>query len=115
MLGVRMFGVNGAAAGSVISLCVTEIWASIVVARILGTVPSKIVHWAFSGRVVAAVFVAVIVVLIAKEVWLGNVSPFGRLVWETLLYIVLVVAGMVAMGIHRRGLSIVRYFLHRHK
>ena len=115
VLGVKMFGVNGAAAGSVISLFIAEIWALVVVARALGTTPSRIIHWGFSGRVVAAVLVAVVTVLMAKEAWLGNVGILARLIGESFLYMVLVIVGMVAMGVHRHGLSIARDLLRRHK
>jgi O-antigen/teichoic acid export membrane protein len=113
VLGVKLFGVNGAAAGSVVSLFVTEIWALVVVARTLGTSPFKIIHWDFSGKVVAVVLVAVAVVLLAKEMRLGSMNTVVRLVAESFLYMVSVIVGMVMIGIHRHGLSIARDLLRR--
>lgn len=112
-LGVRAFGVNGAAAGSVISLFVTEIWALIVVANILGTTPFTVINWSFSGRVLVVVIAAVSAVLVTKEVFLGGTYLLLRLVEEVFLYLVLVALGMVAMGVHRDAFAIARNMLSR--
>jgi hypothetical protein len=101
LFGVREFGVIGAAAGSVVTLFITEVWSLFVVARALGCSPFKIIGWQVSARVVTVVLIAVGTARVIRASWIGRLDIFERLFAETFLYAVVVVTGLAVMGIHR--------------
>lgn len=111
IVGVRIFGVIGAPAGSAISILIMETWSLFAVARSLDTTPSKIVNWPFSVKVLATVIVAVAVALIVRAEWLVDMQPFARLLAETAVYTVVAGIGMVVLGVHTHGLTVLRSLL----
>ena len=106
LVGVYWFGLPGAVAGSVISLIVGEVWALLAVTRRLDTTLSRIVNWQVTGRAIATVIVAIVLIWGLREVLPDDFGPWSRIALTTVCYCIAVTSLGAIAGLHRSFLPL---------
>jgi hypothetical protein len=106
ILGLQLFGLAGAVAGSIASLILWEWWALVKVAKALETSIAKLIPmdqiWKVAFVVAAAMLVAHIV---SSEL---DTSVFLRLVAKSSAFMTTVLLGFVLTKVHHSVISLVR-------
>jgi len=105
-LGLLLFGLAGAVAGTIAGLVVWEWWALIKVAKALGTSIAKLIPMDQTLKVAFVVAVGVLVAhIVSSEL---DASVFLRLVAKSLAFMTTVLLGFVLTKVHHSLISLVR-------
>jgi O-antigen/teichoic acid export membrane protein len=106
LLGLRLFDVAGAVAGSIASLVLWEWWALTKVAKALGTSIAKLIPMDQTWKVAFVVAVGVLVAhIVSSEL---DTSVFLRLVAKSSAFMTTVLLGFVLTKVHHPVISLVR-------
>jgi O-antigen/teichoic acid export membrane protein len=106
ILGLQLFGLAGAVAGSTASLVLWEWWALTKVAKALGTSIAKLIPMDQTWKVAFVVAVGVLsAYIVSSEL---NASVFLRLVAKSSVFMTTVLLGFVLTNVHRSVISLVR-------
>jgi O-antigen/teichoic acid export membrane protein len=106
ILGVQLFGLAGAVAGSIAGLVLWEWWALTKVAKALGTSIAKLIPMDQTWKVAFVVALGVLVAhIVSSEL---DTSVFLRLVAKSSAFMTTVVLGFVLTKVHHSVISLVR-------
>jgi O-antigen/teichoic acid export membrane protein len=106
ILGLHLFGLAGAVAGSTTSLVLWECWALNKVAKALGTSIAQLIQLEQTWKVIVVVAVGVLVVHILCSGL--DTSVFLRLVVKSCVFGIAVLPGFVLTKMHRPLISLLR-------
>jgi O-antigen/teichoic acid export membrane protein len=106
ILGLQLFGLAGAVAGTIAGLVLWEWWALIKVAKALGTSIAKLIPMDQTWKVAFVVAVGVLVAhIVSSEL---DTSVFLRLVAKSSAFMTTVLLGFVLTKVHHSVISLVR-------
>lgn len=106
ILGVQLFGLAGAVAGTIAGLVVWEWWALIKVAKALGTSIAKLIPLDQTLKIAFVVAVGVLVThIVSSEL---DTSVFLRLVAKSSAFMTTVLLGFVLTKVHHTVIALVR-------
>jgi O-antigen/teichoic acid export membrane protein len=106
ILGLQLFGLAGAVAGSIAGLILWEWWALIKVAKALGTSIAKMIPMDQTWKVAFVVAVGVLVAhIVSSEL---DTSAFLRLLAKSSAFMTTVLLGFVLTKVNRSVISLVR-------
>jgi hypothetical protein len=106
ILGLQLFGLAGAVAGTIAGLVVWEWWALIKVAKALGTSIAKLIPMDQTLKVAFVVAVGVLVAhIVSSEL---DTSVFLRLVAKSSAFMTTMLLGFVLTKVHHSVISLVR-------
>jgi O-antigen/teichoic acid export membrane protein len=101
LAGVRWIGLEGAVAGSIVSLVVGEVWALLAVTRLLNTTVMEVMRWNITGRSVLVVALALAAAWVARDLAFAGFGVWGRLGATGAVFTLVVAAGGFATGLHK--------------
>jgi O-antigen/teichoic acid export membrane protein len=99
LIGLQLFGLYGAALGSVASLVLGEAWALSVAAKRLRTRVTMLIDWHSTGRAAATVIIGLIVGSVARQFASPDWNAWFRLAYLGATFGTAIFAGGVAMGL----------------
>jgi O-antigen/teichoic acid export membrane protein len=106
ILGLQLFGLAGAVAGSIAGLVLWEWWALIKVAKALGTSIAKLIPMDQTWKIAFVIAVGVLVAhIVSSEL---DTSVFLRLVAKSSAFMTTVLLGFVLTKVHHSVISLVR-------
>jgi O-antigen/teichoic acid export membrane protein len=113
LIGIKMFGLNGAAAGSVICVFIAELWALFAVAHALKARPVDIVRFSITARIVLVTVLAVVATLFVRHALEFKIDLGWMLAVESLAYFLCLAVFMWIFGLYQHGLNTVTTFFKR--
>lgn len=113
LIGIKMFGLNGAAAGSVICVFIAELWALFAVAHALEARPVDIVRFSITARIVLVTVLAVVATLFVRHALEFKIDLGWMLAVESLAYFLCLAVFMWIFGLYQHGLNTVTTFFKR--